>query len=57
MATPTRSDRMIKHLMSLRKNKPKEVKTEEEQKPKDPEAVNNLINLWQKKKKDENQHK
>lgn len=50
MATPTRSDTMIKNLMKLRKNKIKEIKKEEE-KQKDPEDVKKLIELWERIKK------
>ena len=52
MARPSRTDNMIKHLMSNRKNKAKEIK-DVEKKPKDPEDVKRLLEMWQKKKVDD----
>jgi len=52
MAVPTRRDTMYRNLMAQDKRKLKEIKTEEEHKPKDPEAINNLISLWESKKKE-----
>jgi len=50
MATPTRRDMMYKHLMAQHRKKHKEGEKEEE-KPKDEESINNLIKLWENKKK------
>ena len=51
MARPSRNDTMIKNLMKRRRDKYKEVKTEES-KPKDPEDVKKLLEMWQKIKKE-----
>jgi hypothetical protein len=51
MATPTRRDKMYKNLMAQNKRRNKENKTEEKQEPKDNEAINDLIKLWESKKK------
>ena len=48
MARPSRTDNLVKHLMINRKSKIKEVK--EEPKTKDPEDVKKLLEMWQKKK-------
>jgi hypothetical protein len=51
MATPSRKDQMIKNLMRQHKKKEEEKKKEEKEKPKDPEAVKELVELWKKRQK------
>ncbi|MBI4159250.1 hypothetical protein HY500_03250 [Candidatus Woesearchaeota archaeon] len=50
MARPTRTDNLVKHLMINRRGKTKEIK-DVEKKPKDPEDVKRLLEMWQKNKK------
>ena len=51
MAIPSRNDIMIKNLMKRRRSKVKEVKIES--KPKNPEDVKKLLEMWQKAKEKE----
>jgi len=47
MVRPSRRDRMMHNIVSQHRKKSKEIK-EEEEKPKDPEAIKNIIELWKK---------
>ena len=48
MARPSRTGNLVKHLMINRRSKIKEVK--EESKPKDPEDIKKLLDMWEKQK-------
>ena len=47
MVRPSRRDRMMHNIVSQHRKKSKEIKKEKE-KPKDPDAVKNIINMWKK---------
>lgn len=48
MATPSRRDEMIKNLMHQHRKKYQTGIESKEEKPKDPEAIKEIIELWKK---------
>ena len=50
MATPSRKDEMIKNLMRQHRKKT-EKKLTDDGKPKDPEAVKELVKLWKESRR------